>query len=126
MPVNYEKRHVIRDARGIVFEPLPGDALSDKRNAHLVISGPGVIRGNHYHKKGEETMAVMGPALVRVRDHDAIKDVHVPDGEVFRFIFPPGQSHAIKNLSSGINILVAFNTAAHDRQYPDTEVDVLL
>jgi UDP-2-acetamido-2,6-beta-L-arabino-hexul-4-ose reductase len=42
--------------------------LSTKKNAHIVISGPGVIRGNHYHKKGEETMAVMGPALVRVRD----------------------------------------------------------
>jgi len=126
MPVNHEKLDVIKDARGIVFEPLPGDTLSDKRNAHVVISGPGVVRGNHYHRKGEETMAVMGPALVRVRDQDDIQDIHVPDGEVYRFIFPPGQSHAIQNLSSGMNILVAFNTVAHDRQAPDTEADVLL
>jgi dTDP-4-dehydrorhamnose 3,5-epimerase-like enzyme len=126
MPVLYEKLDVIKDARGDVFEPLPGDALSDKKNAHVVISGPGVIRGNHYHKIGEETMAVMGPALVRVRDHSEIKDIDVPDGEIYTFIFPPGQSHAIKNLSSGTNILVAFNTIAHDRQHPDTESDVLL
>jgi len=126
MPVHYEKLGVIKDARGVVFEPLPGDALSDKKNAHVVISGPGVIRGNHYHKKGEETMAVMGPALVRIRDHAEIKDIDVPDGEVYHFIFPPGQSHAIKNLSSDMNILVAFNTTGHDRHHPDTEVDVLL
>jgi len=126
MPIHYEKLNVIKDARGVVFEPLPGDALSNKKNAHVVISGPGVIRGNHYHKKGEETMAVMGPALVRVRHHAEIKDIDVPDGEVYKFIFPPGQSHAIKNLSSGMNILVAFNTTEHDRQHPDTEADVLL
>ena len=126
MPVRYEKLNVIKDARGIVFEPIPGNALSEKRNAHVVISGPGVVRGNHYHRKGEETMAVMGPALVRVRDHNDIRDIQVPDGEVYRFLFTPGQSHAIKNLSSGMNILVAFNTVAHDRQAPDAELDVLL
>jgi len=80
MPVHYEKLNVIRDARGAVFEPLPGDALPDKKNAHVVISGPGVIRGNHYHGNGEEAMAVMGPALVRVRDHAEIKEIDVPDG----------------------------------------------
>jgi len=126
MPVRYEKLNVIKDARGIVFEPIPGDALSEKRNAHVVISGPGVIRGNHYHIRGEETMAVMGPALVRVRDHDDIQDIQVPDGEVYGFVFSPGQSHAIKNLGSGMNILVAFNTVEHDRQAPDAELDVLL
>jgi dTDP-4-dehydrorhamnose 3,5-epimerase-like enzyme len=126
MPVHYEKLNVIKDARGVVFEPLSGDAISDKKNVHVVISGPGVIRGNHYHKEGEETIVVMGPALVRVRDHAEIKDIDIPDGEVYSFIFPQGQSHAIKNLSSGMNILVAFNTAGHDRQHPDTEVDVLL
>ena len=126
MPVHYEKLNVIKDARGVVFEPLSGDAMSDKKNAHVVISGPGVIRGNHYHKEGEETIVVMGPALVRVRDHAEIKDIDIPDGELFSFIFPPGQSHAIKNLSSGMNMLVAFNTTGHDRRHPDTEVDVLL
>jgi dTDP-4-dehydrorhamnose 3,5-epimerase-like enzyme len=126
MPVRYEKLNVIKDARGIVFEPLPGDALSDKRNAHVVVSGPGVVRGNHYHKKGEETMAVMGPAQVRVRDGDKIKNIDVPEEEVYFFIFPPGQSHAIKNLGSGTNILAAFNTVPHDREHPDTVTDILM
>jgi dTDP-4-dehydrorhamnose 3,5-epimerase-like enzyme len=126
MSVTHEKLKVISDARGIVFEPIPGDALSDQRNAHVVMSGPGVVRGNHYHKKGREIMAVMGPALVRVRDDAEIEDVRVPDGEVHLFVFPPGQSHAIKNLSSVTNVLVAFNTVEHDREHPDTEADVLI
>ena len=125
MPVKYENLNVIKDSRGVVFEPLEGDAISDKRNVHVVISGPGVIRGNHYHKKGEETIAVMGPALVRIRDDTEIREIEVPQGEAYRFIFPPGQSHAIKNLSNDINILMAFNTMGHDAQNPDTEVDVL-
>ena len=126
MPIKYEKLKVIRDSRGVVFEPLEGDAIFDKKNAHIVISGPGVIRGNHYHKKGEETMAVMGPALVRVRDGTEIRDIEVPKGEAYSFIFKPGQSHAIKNLSKDINVLMAFNTIEHDPQNPDTEMDVLL
>ena len=48
MSVNYEKLNVIRDARGVVFEPLEGDKISGKKNAHVVMSGPGVVRGNHF------------------------------------------------------------------------------
>ena len=126
MSVNYEKLNVIRDSRGIVFEPLEGDKIFDKKNAHVVMSGPGVVRGNHFHKKGEETIAVMGPALVSVRDDAEIREIEIPRGAVYSFFFPPGQSHAIKNLSEEINILMAFNTIGHDPQNPDTEVDLLL
>jgi len=68
----------------------------------------------------------MGPALVRIRDDTEVREIIVPRGETYSFIFPPGQSHAIKNLSNDINILMAFNTIGHDTQNPDTEVDVLL
>ena len=59
-------------------------------------------------------------------DDIEIREIEVPQGEAYCFIFPPGQSHAIKNLSEDINILIAFNTIGHDTQNPDTEVDVLL
>lgn len=126
MPVNYEKLKVIKDARGVVFEPVGDKALSENKNAHVVVSGPGVVRGNHYHKKGTETMAVMGPALVAVKDGEEIQEIEVPEGSVYRFVFFPGQSHAIKNLSPEMNVLMAFNTVVHDRRHPDTEADALL
>lgn len=126
MPFEYDPLHIISDARGFVFEPLPVNALSYQKNAHLVISKPGVVRGNHYHVEGEETLAVMGPALVRIRVNDDIQDIRVPTGQAYRFIFPPGVSHAIQNLSNQPNVLVAFNTVAHDPQNPDTIRDVLI
>jgi dTDP-4-dehydrorhamnose 3,5-epimerase-like enzyme len=126
MSLKYSNLKVISDSRGFVFEPLPADAFSYQRNAHVVFSDPGVIRGNHYHIKGEERIAVVGPSLVRCRENDEIKDVDIPAGEVYVFTFPPGVGHAIQNLSIRPNVLFAFNTLAHDPNNPDTIKDVLL
>ena len=126
MPLKYDHLNVISDTRGFVFEPLVSEAFSSQRNAHVVMSDPGVVRGNHYHVRGEETVAVMGPALVRFRDKDEIKDIEIPAGKAFRFTFPPGVSHAIQNLNKAPNVIVAFNTIAHDPKKPDTIKDVLL
>jgi len=126
MTLKYERLRVVSDYRGVVFEPVEPSAIFKYKNAHVVISGPGVIRGNHYHEKGEETMAVMGPALVRTSDNDKIDEVMVPAGEVYQFIYLPGVSHAIRNLSDQSNVLMAFNTMEHDPQTPDTVKDVIL
>jgi dTDP-4-dehydrorhamnose 3,5-epimerase-like enzyme len=126
MTLKYERLRAVSDSRGVVFEPIEPDAIERHKNAHVVISGPGVIRGNHYHEKGEETMAVMGHALVRTRENSEITDIEVPAGEVYQFIFPPGMSHAIKNMSDQSNVLMAFNTMEHDPQNPDTVGDVIL
>ena len=120
MSAPYDSLNVHSDTRGLVFEPLDLDTLPRLRNAHVVISSPGVVRGNHYHLKGEETIAVVGPALVRCRQDGDLRDVKVPPEKVYRFTFPPGVPHAIQNVSRQPNVLVAFNTVAHDPQRPDT------
>ena len=120
MSVPYDSLNVHSDTRGLVFEPLDVDTFARLRNAHVVISLPGVVRGNHYHPEGEETIAVVGPALVRCRQGNDLRDVKIPPEEVYRFTFPPGVPHAIQNLSSQPNVLAAFNTVAHDPQRPDT------
>jgi UDP-2-acetamido-2,6-beta-L-arabino-hexul-4-ose reductase len=126
MPVAYEPLRVVSDARGFVFEPLAANAFCFQKNAHIVVSLPGVVRGNHYHLKGQETIAVMGPALVRFREGEEIKDMEISQGEAYRFLFPPGVSHAIQNLSSQANVLMAFNTIEHDPRNPDVVGDKLL
>jgi UDP-2-acetamido-2,6-beta-L-arabino-hexul-4-ose reductase len=120
MSVTHDSLNVHSDTRGFVFEPLDVEIFAHLRNAHVVVSSPGVVRGNHYHLKGEETIAVIGPALVRYRQDDDLRDVEVPPEKVYRFAFPPGVPHAIQNLSRQPNALVAFNTVAHDPQRPDT------
>jgi UDP-2-acetamido-2,6-beta-L-arabino-hexul-4-ose reductase len=126
MPVSYEKQTLITDQRGFVLELLNTGDFVSQQNAHIVISHPGVVRGNHYHIKGKETITVLGPSLVRFREHGEIKDVVIPEKEAWRFVFPPGVSHAIKNLGKETNILVAFNTMEHDPVHPDTKADPLI
>ena len=114
------------DNRGVVFEPIVEDSLVHQQNAHVVISQPGAVRGNHYHKNGIETMAVKGPALVRIREDNDTRDIEIPPENIYRFIIPPKISHAIKNTGDQPNILVAFNTLAHDPHNPDVVRDILI
>jgi UDP-2-acetamido-2,6-beta-L-arabino-hexul-4-ose reductase len=114
-----------RDPRGIVLEPLDPGELAAQRNVHLVLTGPGQVRGNHFHRLGTEIATVLGPALVRVREKGALRDIHVPEGIAYRFVLPPGVSHAFQNTGSGPMVLVAFSTA-YNPASPDVERDVLI
>lgn len=127
MNVKIETLRVAKDSRGYVFEPMEVDGLAGKfRNVHVVYTLPGVARGNHYHLVGTEISSVSGPTLVRYKVDGAVKDVHVPDGEVWRFEFPPGVSHAFMNEGSQPSLLAAFNTEEHDPAKPDAVRDVLI
>lgn len=126
MSVSYERLNVIRDQRGFVLELLTAEEFVSQRNAHAVVSLPGVVRGNHYHTKGRETITILGPSLVRFRGQGGIEEVVVPEKEAWRFVFLPGVSHAIKNLGGEANILIAFNTLEHDPTNPDTHRDLLI
>ncbi len=126
MSLSYESLRVVTDPRGFVLELLAAEDFVDQRNAHIVVSLPGVVRGNHYHTKGRETVTILGPSLVRVREQDRIEEVVVPDKEAWRFVFHPGVSHAIKNLGGEANFLVAFSTLEHDPSNPDTHRDLLI
>ncbi|MBC2713270.1 MAG: hypothetical protein HGJ94_20425 [Desulfosarcina sp.] len=114
------------DERGFVFEPLEGEFLANQRNAHVVVSRPGAVRGNHYHLRGTETLVVCGPALVRIRSDSATEDFSIPTNMTCRLIIPPGISHAIQNTGETDSLLVAFNTEPHDPDKPDLVQDVLI
>ena len=114
------------DPRGMVFEPLGAPEIAGFRNVHVVISEPGAVRGNHRHVHGTETTSVVGPSWVRFREDDAVKDVHVPAGQVWRFRFPPGVSHAFKNTGAAASVLASFNSVEHDPAHPDVVRDVLI
>lgn len=124
--VTLEKLSVFADERGIVFNPIEMSDLQDQENLHVVTSSPQAIRGNHYHKKGTETLVIMGPALVRIRENNHLRDIDIPDRSVYGLIIPPGVSHAIKHTGSESGILLSFNTIGYDPENPDVVRDVLL
>jgi len=126
MPVEIDNLTIHADARGVVFEPLEADRIGLQRNAHVVVSDPGVVRGNHYHLQGTEIIAVMGPSLVRIKEYGKLRDIEVPADVVYRFTFPPHVPHAFKNTGDRANILVAFNSCEHDPEKPDTVPEILI
>ena len=126
MKVNIDQLKTLPDLRGIVFEPIDKDKINSQENIHVVISEPGAVRGNHYHLRGTETLAVVGPALIRFKENDELHDFEVPSGQVYKFIIPPKVVHAIKNIAEESNILVAFNTVEHNPQKPDQIREIIL
>jgi dTDP-4-dehydrorhamnose 3,5-epimerase-like enzyme len=126
MKVIKEKIDIIRDKRGIVFNPIHQEELAAQKNVHIVITSPGFIRGNHFHKKGTETLTVYGPALIRLKEQGKIKDIILSEDSALRITIPPGISHAIKNNGNKSNLLVAFNTLAHNPRNPDVFPDLLI
>ena len=114
------------DPRGLVFEPLRPAEFGHQQNAHVVLTEPGCIRGNHFHPRGTEICVIQGPAWVRVREESNVLDFHLKAGEVTRFLFPPGMAHAIQNTGERPLLLISFNTVAHDPLCPDLVRDVLL
>lgn len=116
----------LSDPRGFVFEPLEGEALIQQRNVHVVVSRPGAVRGNHYHRVGTESLAVCGPALVRIRRDSQVEEFTIPAESIYRLTIPPGVSHAIQNTGTADSLLIAFNTQPHDPDRPDTVQDLLI
>ncbi len=124
--VHVEQIRLHTDPRGLVFEPLRPVEFLHQRNSHVVVTTPGAIRGNHYHRVGTEVMVVLGPALVRYRQRGQIVDHEVAVGDAVRFTFPPGIPHAILNNGEAPQISVAFNTQEHEQANPDVVREVLI
>src|SRR5262249_23951466 len=114
------------DARGLVIEPLGPDEIPAQRNVHLVMSVPGAIRGNHYHRLGTEVSVVLGPAFVRIRDADGLRDYEIAGDQAYRFTFPPGVPHAVQNTGNSPQVIFSFNTEPHDPARPDVVREVLI
>lgn len=126
VPVTIDKLRCAEDARGRVFEPLDLEALREQRNVHVVLTQPGHVRGNHVHLMGEEVSVVVGPARVRYRELEQTETIEVPEGEVWRIVFPPGVVHAFENIGTAPMLIVSFNTVAHDPDNPDTRREQIL
>ena len=109
-----------QDPRGSVFEPLNAAELTGQRNVHVVLTQPNGVRGNHVHLKAVETMTVVGPCQVRLKEADGLRDVEVPAGETWRFTIPPGVAHAYRNRSSAPAVLISFSTRVHDLSGAET------
>jgi dTDP-4-dehydrorhamnose 3,5-epimerase-like enzyme len=114
------------DSRGVVCEPLAPEELPAQRNVHVVLTRPGGVRANHYHERGTEVMTVFGPALVRLRDGQGVRDIAVVPGTATRFTLPPGVAHAVLNTGTEAGVIISFNSLPHDAARPDLVREILI
>lgn len=113
MTVQIEELTTFDDPRGSTFEPVDETTLASSRNVHVVVSGPGHVRGNHAHLRGTEALIVRGPARVVLED-DGVRSEHaVERGRVVRFLLPAGVAHAVQNTGVEPMVLVSFGTEPH-------------
>jgi mannose-6-phosphate isomerase-like protein (cupin superfamily) len=66
---------------------------------------------------------ITGPAEVRLKEDGQLRDIRVPEGEVWRFTIPPGVTHAYRNPGPGTIFMIGFNSELHDPGKPDAERD---
>ncbi|MBM4263914.1 MAG: hypothetical protein FJ145_21150 [Deltaproteobacteria bacterium] len=114
------------DHRGLVFEPLLAGQFDAQRNLHVVLTAPGHVRGNHYHRQGTEVLAVVGSWLIRYRENNAIRELTLGEKQAMRMTIPPGIAHAFKYIGTGSGLLVAFTDLDRDAALADVEKDVLI
>ena len=115
-----------RDARGSVFEPLTDAELAGQKNVHVVLTQPNEVRGNHAHRTAVEITSVVGPCLIRLKEAGVIRDIDVPQGEIWRLTIPPGVVHAFRNTGDSAMVLVSFSTNLHDPAGADTQREQIL
>jgi dTDP-4-dehydrorhamnose 3,5-epimerase-like enzyme len=115
-----------RDSRGALFEPLSDAELAVQKNVHVVLTGPDEVRGNHRHRTATENTSVVGPCLVRLKEGGVLRDIEVPAGEIWRFLIPPGVTHAYRNTGTATMVLISFSTALHDPDGADTVRETIL
>jgi dTDP-4-dehydrorhamnose 3,5-epimerase-like enzyme len=126
MRVRIQQLKTHRDPRGSLFEPLDDAEFAAQKNVHVVLTQPNEVRGNHVHETATETTTVVGPCLARFKDSLGMRDIEVPNGEVWRFHIPPGVVHAYRNTGSAVMVLISFSTNLHDPQGTDTRREQIL
>lgn len=108
------------DQRGFSFAPPPEafDFLGRIADIHLASTGPGSIRGNHYHMRKQEALIFLPGAAwsfhwdegegtpIQRRAFDGTKATLI--------LISPGCSHAVRNDGTGLLWLVACCSEAYD------------
>lgn len=114
------------DHRGFVFEPLLAGQLRGQQNCHVVLTQPGCVRGNHYHRVGTEVLAVVGTWLIRLREAGTVQELQLAEPEAVRLTIPPGVAHAVKYLGTGSGLLVAYTDLDRNAALADVVKHVLI
>lgn len=112
-----------KDQRGSLVENTAPEILEEMRHFFISKSKPGIIRGNHYHKrKLEWFLVVKGKAELYIEDIKTKerKEYSISAEENLLLRMEPLKAHAIRNVGKEELILLAIINEVFNRQDPDT------
>ncbi len=108
------------DGRGFSFT-APVEALAfvgRMADVHLASTGPGAVRGNHYHLRRREAIVVLPGARWSLHwdeGEGAAAQHRAFDGaSAVLVLVSPGASHAVRNDGDGTLWLVAISSETYD------------
>jgi len=107
------------DARGFSFT-APAEALAfvgRMADVHLASTGPGAVRGNHYHLRRREAIVVLPGAKWSLHwdeGESAAQHREFDGGGAVLVLVSPGASHAVRNDGDAPLWLVAISSETYD------------
>lgn len=124
--VKIHKLEIKVDDRGWVTEILRNDQLMENKEfgqIYVTTAHPGVIKGNHYHKRKTEWFCVIkGSGLLALRDISTgeYEEIPLSDNNISVVSFSPNIAHGIKNVGTDMLYLIAYIDEQFDANDPDT------
>lgn len=123
---NLIKKINLREHRwlnGNLVENTLKKIITSSQHFFISKSNPGVVRGNHYHKrKSEWFYLIQGKCKVCAIDLKTKKkeEFILEDRKNIILNFKPNVAHAFKNIGNKEMILLALVNEVHDQSDPDT------
>jgi len=108
------------DQRGSLAEFLKSPSMGQ---IFVSRTKPGITRGDHYHHtKTEKFLVLEGEAVIRFRHIDGDEILEYPvSGEKYQVLdIPPGYTHSIENIGTGVLVTLFWASEMFDPEKPDT------
>ncbi|WP_304511578.1 polysaccharide biosynthesis C-terminal domain-containing protein [Desulfobacula sp.] len=108
------------DQRGSLAEFLKSSSMGQ---IFVSRTNPGITRGDHYHHtKTEKFLVLEGEAVIRFRHIEGDEVLEYPvNGEKYQVVdIPPGYTHSIENIGTGVLVTLFWASEMFDPNRPDT------
>ena len=108
------------DARGFSFSPPAAalDFLGRIADMHLASTGPGAVRGNHYHMRKNEAIVILPGTPWSLHwdegENSPAQHQSFDGGTAILVLVSPGASHAVRNDGAAALWLVACSSEPYD------------
>ena len=119
--VKIHDQFIHKDHRGFLLRLVRKEHVVDRifGDSYIVSSIPGVVRGNHFHKRTTEWFCLIkGKGCLGLKKGEQVDFINLDDKNFKLIEIPPGIAHAIKNTGDEVMIFFAY---ADERFNPDDD-----